>query len=158
MKKILSILLMCFVSMSAYSVTMCAQDDAVIIPTNVELQNYWPTSGNSGSTWTITSSFGNIMGVSACLNVAGTGRAVDATIVADGGEQAGQYCWCKMLHPFVSYWGYSDQCYWYRANIGNTCSNKINNASNCVANCAYYCANNIVWIGTFKDALINSAL
>ena len=76
MKKILSILLMCFVSMSAYSVTMCAQDDAVIIPTNVELQNYWPTSGNSGSTWTITSSFGNIMGVSACLNVAGTGRAV----------------------------------------------------------------------------------
>ena len=158
MKNILSILLMCFVSMSAYSVTMCAQDDAVIIPTNVAVNSYWPTGGNSGSTWTVTSSFGNMMGISACLNTAGTVRTVNTSIVANGGEQAGQYCWCKMLHPFVSAWGYPEQAYWWATSYYNTTTKNINNASDCVTNCAYDCANNILWLGDFKNALINSAL
>ena len=160
MKKILSILLMCFVSWSALAVTMCAQDDAIIIPTNTAANNNWPTSGNSGSTWTVTSSFGNMMGISACLNTAGTTQTVNTSIIANGGEQAGQYCWCKMLHPFVSAWGYSNQSYCYTASYGAIyCDgSKINNASSCITNCAYYCANNVRYINDFRNALINSAL
>lgn len=147
MKKILLILSMCFVSWSAQSAQMCAENDAVIIPYGTGVgtnYNYWPSVANSGTTWTVNSYYGMMTGVTACLSSnESTGTyAMNASVSAKGGEQAGKYCWCKMLHPVSSYWVY----------FGD-----VGTMTSCVSACATNCASMVNSNANARSNMLSAA-
>ena len=150
MKKILLIIIsMCFVSWAAQSAKMCAESDAVVIPygTGVETSSnyaYWPTNYNSGTTWTVPTYYGMLMGISACLPSSQNTSTdnINTSVSANGGEQAGLYCWCKMLHPVSSYWMYRES---------------MSNMTNCVSGCAQRCGIGVYSSSTARNNMLSAA-
>ena len=149
MKKILIIISMCFVSWAAQSAKMCAESDAIVIPygTGVGTSSnytYWPTSSNGGTTWTVPTYYGMFMGISACLPSSQNTSMynINTSVSANGGEQAGLYCWCKMLHPVSSYWMYRDS---------------LGNMTTCVSACARMCADGVFSNSTARNNMLSAA-
>ena len=147
MKKIITAIILCLVSVTTYAAVMCAEDDAIIIPYGANAlstnDDFWPPNRDvSQMTWRVHTKYGNLMGISTCLYSNGGNSSVhlDTTLEAVGGEQAGRFCWCKMLHPAVSYWQY----YTSYGNVGE-----------CISYCAYLCAWNVKSSWSFRENFVS---
>ncbi len=115
----------------AFSTTMCVQNDNVAVILDPTNNGTGYDYDNNVGKWTTTFSWGTVSGVSACLSsnysksLGGTvSQLSDSGARVIGGEQNGRYCWCKMTHPAVSLWAFS-----------NTFSSAPDCASNCTSNC-----------------------
>ena len=121
-KKIILIISVILFAIPTYAVDMCASENAIVIVLDPSIQ---PTSSSHDAptfTWHAVFSYGTITGISACLNYNSgqSDQANNGTVF--GGEQKGNYCWCKITHPAVSKWVYTG-----------------NNTSDCATACTGYC-------------------
>ena len=83
-----------------------------------------------------------ISGIGICSSTRGasqyaTATELDTSLTSDDNK----YCWCRMISPAVSRWGY----------IG-----PITSASSCAQYCAYYCAYHVQSYSGFRSALFGS--
>ena len=144
MNKILIILAMVTMCVPSFATTMCAPNDTVVVVLDPTLGCSGSTYDNTAGTWTARFSYGNISGISACLNSnrgKGMGGWVanltdtdnngdEHTVV--GSEKYGRYCWCRMTHPVASRWVFN-----YDSGSASSC------ASNCTNNCGNNAQNNV---------------
>jgi len=133
------LLFMCILFQNpVFAKELCVSNDtvAIVLDAIINPISYTPTNQDYGKNFSVTTSYGTLVGITACLS--GTfntlpfgiyeGTLIDNSMVITGGEEIGKYCWCKITHPVVSYWGLGDS-------DGTGSANCIRN---CASNCAQY--------------------
>ena len=146
-----------------FATELCVSNDvvAIILDSSIPVAH-----GNSGDApyaregvatneWEVHTSYGIIRGVSACLSdnhnqtvwtayTANGGVLIDNGNIVVGGEDNGDWCWCRLSHPVVSKWVIrgrpsdwpTGSCYW-----------------RCADNCRYFFSS-----GTQDSGILMSSL
>jgi len=141
-------------------VQMCAANNSVAVVLDPSIAPSSYTYDNTLAVWRTPSTYGTLVGVSACLShnkngsesssttlstyavsTANYGILTDGGVEVTGGEQNGKHCWCKITHPVASLWG-------FRGSYGSL--------SDCLSACATYCGSNVQAYDTFRSALFGS--
>ena len=142
----------------AFADEMCVSNDtvAIVLDSNIG-SNSWSTYDSNFSynltymTFSAPFSYGTLKGIAACLSSHfGYYKTYDGVFKDNGNEvvgneRNGQYCWCKIIHPFISKWceiePYSslNDCYSYGG-----------------AGCSQRCAGFLKNVAEFRKALFNS--
>ena len=83
-----------------------------------------------------------VSGIGICSSTdGGSGYQTATELDTSNTPDDNKYCWCRMISPAVSRWGY----------IG-----PITSASSCAQYCAYYCAYHVQSYSGFRSALFGS--
>lgn len=147
MKRIIIFTMMIMFAIPALGVSVCAKDSIVTVVLDPSINGVSYMYNNSAGTWKVVFSYGNVSGISACVSIAPTGgqgstKTTDGTpLDANGGETAGQYCWCKMTHPMSSLWA-------FRENYGT--------AAVCASRCSGHCGSHVQDYASLRSGLFGS--
>ena len=133
-----------------YATNMCMTDDTVAVvfdPSIIGQRN----GGDNGDRWWVYWNGGTLYGTSACINT-NKGLSKDSATVARlkvnnklvvGGEKDGEYCWCRILHPFVSQWGFERRY-------------PKNETYNCFFSCSSMCVVYFTYYENWRKAFMSS--
>ena len=146
MKKLLTLICMFTICVSAYATDTCLHDNTTVLTIWKSKNGVRTSFNNSDKTWTVTMDYNmlpldpsskTIYGLSTCNEIStntagGTVSRGDANVyLRDSKIDAGPYCWCQMRAPVSSWWVFYNQY----ADAG-TC------ASKCASDCASAISNN----------------
>ena len=112
---------------SVLAVSLCSKTGIVTVVLDPSIGGTGYSYNNDAGVWKTNFSYGTVTGISTCQSVAGSAQGdFSVEISANGGENNGKYCWCKMTHPMASRWVFrsvnkSDDICW----------------SNCTYSCGY---------------------
>ena len=117
---------------SVLAVSLCSRNEVVTVVLDPTIGGSGSSYNNGAGAWKTNFSYGTITGISTCQSVKGSSMGDYSTeITANGGENNGQYCWCKMTHPMASRWVFS-----YDHGAAAGCQ------SNCTRDCGIYALRN----------------
>ena len=109
-----------------FATPVCAKDSIVTVVLDPSIGGSGNAYNNEAGVWKTKFSYGTVTGISTCQSVKGSSTGdYSIGIMANGGENNGQYCWCKMTHPMASRWVFRGDA---------------KTAADCRSNCTYHCA------------------
>lgn len=147
MKRILiTIGIISMVIAGAGAVSVCAKDTVVTVVLDPSVgASASGTYNNSTGTWKVPFPYGNVSGISTCVETTPKSTAMGTTLTSNdtpldspGGETSGAQCWCKMTHPMSSLWAF----------------NRSNSA--CASYCPSYCASYVQNYADLRGGLFGS--
>ena len=90
---------------SVFAVSLCSKTGIVTVVLDPSIAGTGYSYNKDAGVWKANFSYGTVTGISTCQSVAGSADYdYNTEITANGGEDYGQQCWCKMTHPMVSRW------------------------------------------------------
>ena len=138
MNKYILLLAGIFFCGAANASVMCSSDDYVTVVLDPYVDGTNRTYNAAAMTWTTVFPYGNVSGIAVCND---TGGSYGVASNDEQYETGGVKCWCKMTHPAVSRWVFS---------------NSYSSASDCAANCASYCGNSVQGNSGFRSGVFGS--
>ena len=125
--------------MPVFAMPLCAKPEIVTIVLDPDIAGQSSAYNTELSTWSVNFSYGTISGISTCQSVKGSSQG-SVEISANGGENMGASCWCKMKHPMNSLWTFT---YTF-------------GSSPCADNCSQRCANDVSRNSQLRNGLFGS--
>lgn len=147
MKKYIIAVLILFIPCVTYALTMCARDNSLVISLDSGVVGANKIVANNPEyLWSVGFSYGTLVGEATCLSGNEAERDLkDIPKGLHGKDNTSTdrlYCYCRMTHPALSGWGWS---------------NSFVSSQDCMNNCAAYCARNVNAGATYlRKALFNS--
>ena len=127
---------------SVFAVSLCSKTGIVTVVLDPSIGGSGTASNNEAGVWKTNFSYGTVTGISTCQSVGGSARGdFSVEISANGGENNGQYCWCKMTHPMASRWVF---------NVDRA------SAAYCRSSCMDYCGSSARNDEAFRGGLFGS--
>lgn len=123
---------------ATYAGTMCSNNDYLTVVLDPTIEGTTYTYDAAAMTWKTVFPYGNVSGISVCNDTSGSWGGSTTT---EQLETGGVMCWCKMTHPAVSLWVFSD------AN---------SSSSACAFYCAFYCGIYVRIYSDFRSGVFSS--
>ena len=114
---------------SVLAVSLCSRNEVVTVVLDPSINGVSSSANEDAGVWQTVFPYGVVSGIAACLPYTATSSGDYADIEANGGENTGGRCWCKMKHPMESKWVF----------MGTT---EYSGCNNCVKACGNAARNN----------------